>query len=58
MGAAFVIFIIGLVSLVLGVAEMKRSAVQGPGTALAGILFCLLGVILLLVAVGRFMWNG
>lgn len=58
MGAAFVIFLIGLVTVVLGIAELRRSAVQGPGTALAGMIFSLLGVILLLIAVARFMWGA
>jgi hypothetical protein len=53
MSAAFVIFIIGLITGVLGWAEIKRAAAQGPGTAVAGIIFALIGVILILVAVAR-----
>lgn len=58
MEAAVVILIIGMISAVLGIAEIKRTATQGSGVAVAGILFALAGVALIIVGVGRaFFWN-
>jgi hypothetical protein len=58
MAAAFVIFIIGMLAAVLGWAEIKRSKAQGPGTAVAGIVFALIGAALMLVALARlFFWS-
>ena len=54
MNAAFVIFIIGLITGGLGWAEIKRAAAQGPGTAVAGIIFAFVGAVLILVAFARF----
>jgi hypothetical protein len=53
MAAAFVILIIGMLAAVLGWAEIKRSKAQGPGTAVAGIVFVLIGVAVILVALAR-----
>ena len=58
MAAAFVIFIIGLLAGVLGLAEMKRAAEQGTGKAVAGILFALSGLALLVIGmVGMLSWE-
>ena len=53
MEAAFVILIIGMLAGVLGWAEIKRAARQGPGTAVAGILFAVSGLALVLVGLAR-----
>jgi hypothetical protein len=58
MSAAFVIFIIGMIAAVLGWAEIRRSKAQGPGTAVAGVVFLLIGAALIVVAVARlFIWS-
>ncbi|MDB5946008.1 MAG: hypothetical protein JWQ33_1034 [Ramlibacter sp.] len=56
MDAAFVILIIGLIAGVLGWAEIKRAAAQGPGTAVAGILFAVAGLALILVGLTRLLF--
>ena len=56
MDAAFVILIIGMLSGVLGWAEIKRAAAQGPGTAVAGILFAVSGLALVVVGVARLLY--
>jgi hypothetical protein len=53
MEAAFVILIIGVIVAVLGLAEIKRAAAQGAGTAIAGIVFTAVGSALIIVAVVR-----
>jgi hypothetical protein len=53
MEAAFVILIIGVIVTVLGLAEIKRAAAQGVGTAVAGIVFTALGGVLIIVALVR-----
>lgn len=58
MEASFVILIIGMLAGVLGWAEIKRAAAQGPGTAVAGIIFAIVGVALLFVGIARlFFWT-
>lgn len=57
MEVAVVILIIGMISAVLGIAEIKRAAAQGSGVAVAGILFAISGLTLVIVAVARaFFW--
>ena len=56
MNAAFIIFIIGMITGVLGWAEIKRAAQQGPGTAVAGIIFAIIGAALIMIAVTRFIF--
>ena len=53
MEAAFVILIIGMLAGVLGWAEIKRAAAQGPGPTVAGILFAVSGLALIVVGLVR-----
>lgn len=56
MNAAFIVFIVGMIIGVLGWAEIKRAAQQGPGTAVAGIIFAVVGAALIVIAVTRFIF--